>query len=154
MAIYQYYKEQKIPITLIELWSFISSPKNLQQITPPSMGFHITTNYLAEKMYPGMIISYQVAPFLNQKMTWVTEITQVKELEFFVDEQRVGPYKIWHHEHHLKEIDGGVLMSDLITYQPPFGFVGSIANKLLIKKKIASIFDYREQALINLFGKF
>lgn len=154
MAIYQYYREQKIPIKLEELWNFISSPKNLQRITPPSMGFHITTKHLSEKMYPGMIISYQVAPLLNLKMTWVTEITHVKELEYFVDEQRVGPYKIWHHEHHLKEIEGGVLMSDLVTYQPPLGFIGIVANRLLIQKKITSIFDFREQALINLFGKY
>jgi ligand-binding SRPBCC domain-containing protein len=154
MAIYQYYREQKIPTTLEDIWEFISSPKNLQRITPPSMGFNITTKYLSEIMYPGMIISYQVSPLFNFKMTWVTEITQVKELAFFVDEQRVGPYKIWHHEHHIKEIEGGVLMSDLVTYQPPFGFIGSIANHLLIQKKITSIFDYREHALINLFGEF
>lgn len=154
MAIYQYYRTQKIPTNLEEIWVFISSPKNLQKITPPSMGFHIITKHLSEKMYPGMIISYKVAPLFNIKINWVTEITHIKEFEYFVDEQRAGPYKIWHHEHHIKEIEGGILMTDLVTYQPPFGFLGSIANHFLIQKKIASIFDYRGQALINVFGKF
>lgn len=154
MPVYQFYKEQKIPATKELVWDFISSPNNLKKITPDYMGFNIISQNLAKQMYPGMMISYQVSPILGIKMLWVTEITHVKDLDYFVDEQRVGPYSIWHHEHQLKEIDGGVLMTDLITYQPPMGFLGAIANQLFIKKQLHQIFDYRRQAVIDIFGEF
>lgn len=98
-----------------------------------------------------MLIEYKVNPILNIPLTWLTEITQVKEKEYFIDEQRVGPYKIWHHEHKIIPADGGVLMTDLVTYQPPFGFLGRIANSLLIRKKLEAIFDYRKTVLNNTF---
>ena len=154
MAVFQFFKEQRIPASVDEVWDFISSPKNLSKITPDSMGFEITTPYLSDKMYPGMIITYKVSPMLNVKMTWVTEITHVKEKEYFVDEQREGPYKTWHHEHWVKPIEGGVMMEDLITYQPPMGIFGKAANDLFIRKKLEEIFEYRRLALIELFGKF
>ena len=154
MAIYQFYAEQKIPAGLDQVWDFISSPENLKEITPDYMGFDITTEHLAEKMYPGMIITYKVIPLMGIRMNWVTEITHVKEKEYFVDEQRSGPYKIWHHEHKIFPIAGGTLMTDLVTYQPPMGFLGSIANALTIRKKIQEIFDYRKEAVIKIFGPF
>jgi ligand-binding SRPBCC domain-containing protein len=154
MAIYQIITTQKIPITIDQVWDFISSPKNLKEITPEYMGFEVTTPNLPEKMYPGMIISYKVSPLLGIKMTWVTEITHVKDKLYFVDEQRKGPYSLWHHEHHIKEIDGGVLMTDIVSYKPPFGFLGAIANAFLIKKSLKEIFDYRTLALERRFGKF
>lgn len=154
MAVYQLYMEQKIPAKMQEVWDFISAPRNLQKITPDYMGFNITSQHLPEKMYPGMIISYKVSPLLNLKMTWVTEITHVEELDYFVDEQRVGPYKMWHHEHKVEPIEGGVLMKDLLSYQPPMGFLGGIANSLVIKNKIHEIFDYRRKALDQIFGTF
>ena len=118
------------------------------------MGFTITSKLLSEKMYPGMIISYKVSPLLGIKMTWVTEITQVKEREYFVDEQRVGPYAMWHHEHKIESIEGGVLMTDIVSYQPPFGILGSLANCLLIKKQLKEIFDFRTVAVEKMFGKY
>lgn len=154
MAVYQFYKEQKIPTSIDQIWDFISSPKNLKRITPDYMGFDINSGHIAEKMYPGMMISYTVKPIFSLKMNWVTEITQVQERVFFIDEQRVGPYKIWHHEHRIAKIDGGVLMTDLITYRPPFGFIGKIANRLMIKGKLNEIFVYRENALIEVFGLY
>jgi len=154
MAIFQFYTEQKIPASINDVWDFISSPKNLQRITPDYMGFEISTKHLSEEMYAGMMISYKVKPMLNIKMNWLTEITHIEENIFFVDEQRHGPYKIWHHEHRITPIDGGTLMNDLVTYQPPFGFIGNIANTLIIKPKINQIFEYREQALIEIFGVF
>ncbi|MFT4698812.1 MAG: ligand-binding SRPBCC domain-containing protein [Flavobacteriaceae bacterium] len=152
MAFYQFEKEQKINASIDELWDFISSPKNLKEITPAYMGFDIISKNNSEKMYPGMIISYVVRPLMNLKTNWVTEITQVKDKEYFVDEQRVGPYKIWHHQHILIPVKDGVLMRDIISYQPPFGILGKIANKLVIKKKLNEIFDYRFIALQNKFG--
>ena len=154
MAVYQFYKEHKIPKSIDQVWDFISSPKNLKRITPDYMGFDINSDHISEKMYPGMMISYKVKPIFSLKMNWVTEITQVQEKSFFVDEQRVGPYKIWHHEHRISEINGGVLMTDLITYKPPFGIIGKLANRLMIKKKLNEIFVYRENALIEIFGVF
>ena len=101
-----------------------------------------------------MIISYKVSPVLGIKMTWVTEITQVKEKEYFVDEQRVGPYSVWHHEHKIEAIEGGVLMTDIVSYKPPFGILGSIANSILIKKQLKEIFDFRTVAMEKMFGKY
>lgn len=100
-----------------------------------------------------MIISYKVSPVLSIPLTWVTEISQVRHHEFFVDEQRVGPYTLWHHQHHIQEIPGGVLMTDIVTYQPPFGFLGAVANTLFIKRQLNSIFEFRKNKMEELFGK-
>lgn len=152
MAFYRFYREQELPATAEELWGFISSPKNLKEITPPHMGFDITTPNLPAKMYPGMMISYKVSPVLGIKTDWVTEITFIQEGRYFVDEQRIGPYTLWHHEHFLETTAGGVLMKDLITYQPPFGILGALANSLFIKKQLNAIFDYRRRVLEKRYG--
>ncbi len=154
MGFYQLHTTQKIPASVEKVWDFISSPGNLKKITPEYMGFDITSKNLPEKMYPGMIISYKVSPVMGIKTTWVTEITHVKEQEYFVDEQRVGPYFMWHHEHKIEAIPGGVLMTDIVSYKPPFGFLGSIANKIMIKHKLKEIFDFRTNAVEKLFGKW
>jgi ligand-binding SRPBCC domain-containing protein len=153
MPIYQLRKEQVIPTNLETIWDFISSPANLKEITPDYMGFDITSEGLPEKMYPGMMISYKVRPMLNIPLTWVTEITHVEHLKFFVDEQRVGPYRIWHHEHHLEELEGGIKMTDIVTYQPPMGFLGGLANSLIIKKQLDEIFDHRFRVIEERLGK-
>ncbi|MGM0621066.1 MAG: SRPBCC family protein [Bacteroidota bacterium] len=153
MGFYQLHKTQKIPATIEEAWDFISAPVNLKKITPIYMGFDITTKHATEKMYPGMIITYKVSPVFGIKMNWVTEITHIKEREYFVDEQRSGPYSMWHHEHKIEPIEGGVLMTDIVSYKPPLGFLGSIANAVLIKKQLNEIFDFREKALNEIFGK-
>jgi len=144
---------QKVPISLQEAWDFFSSPKNLQKITPSEMGFKIKTE-LPEKMYPGMFIQYTVTPLLNIPLTWVTEITQVKEREFFIDEQRVGPYAIWHHQHFFKEIKGGVEVTDIVDYKVPLGFLGKLVHPIIVKPKLNEIFAFREKKLIELFGEF
>lgn len=153
MPLYTLETEQKIPAQLDRVWDFISSPKNLKIITPDYMGFDITSNNLPEKMYAGMIISYKVSPAFGIKMNWVTEISQVKDFEFFIDEQRIGPYKFWHHQHILQKIDGGVLMKDIVNYQPPFGLLGSAANSLFIKNRLNEIFEYRKKKVDEIFGK-
>jgi ligand-binding SRPBCC domain-containing protein len=154
MSIYTLRKTQKIPASLEDIWNFISSPKNLKTITPPYMGFDILTENLPEKVYPGMLIEYHVSPLLGIKMKWLTEITHIEEGKYFVDEQRSGPYKIWHHEHHLEAIPNGVLMSDLINYVPPFGFLGDIAQSLFIKNQLDEIFNFRYKKLIEMYGAF
>jgi len=139
---------------MAEVWDFISSPANLKKITPSYMGFDITSGDLPEKMYPGMIISYRVKPLFGIRMNWVTEITHVSEGRYFVDEQRSGPYAMWHHAHFIEPVDGGVLMKDIVSYRPPFGFLGVIANRMLIRRQLKEIFDYRFAALEKKFGTF
>tara|TARA_B100001287_G_C22380393_1_gene388533 strand:+ start:178 stop:636 length:459 start_codon:yes stop_codon:yes gene_type:complete len=150
--IYQFKTKQLLKSDLETVWNFVSSPRNLKKITPPYMGFDIISKDLPLKMYPGMIITYKVSPLLSIPTTWVTEITQVEKYKFFIDEQRVGPYTMWHHQHFLNETKDGILMTDIVTYKPPFGILGSIANSLFIKKKLKSIFDYRFVALEKIFN--
>lgn len=154
MAFYQLHKTQKVNCSLDEIWEFISSPRNLKEITPDYMGFDITSKDTPEVMYPGLIITYKVSPLLGIKTDWMTEITQVRDKEFFIDEQRVGPYKLWHHQHFVEEIEGGILMRDIVTYAPPFGFLGALMNRLVIRKKLEEIFDYRFQAIEKKYGMF
>ncbi len=154
MAFYQLIREQKIPTTQAEIWDFISSPANLKLITPSYMGFDITSGNVPEKMYEGMIITYKVSPVAGIKTDWMTEITHIREQEYFVDEQRIGPYKLWHHQHHIYPIKGGVLMRDIVTYAPPFGILGKIANALIIKKKLNEIFTFRYNTLVQKYGDY
>jgi ligand-binding SRPBCC domain-containing protein len=142
-----------IPIPLDEAWDFFSSPLNLQKITPADMKFVVTSPYSADtKMYPGMIITYKVTPLLGIKLNWMTEITHVEDKKYFVDEQRFGPYALWHHQHHFKEVTGGVLMTDILNYAMPLGPAGTLANEMFVRKKINQIFEYREKAVKELFG--
>lgn len=133
-----------------EVWDFFSSPANLKKITPPAMGFNIITGGDG-KMYPGQIISYKVKPVAGIPLTWVTEITHVEQLKFFVDEQRFGPYSMWHHEHHFREVEQGVEMTDIVTYVLPFGFMGRIAHALFVKNKVQQIFEYRSKVMNQFF---
>ena len=153
MKIFKLKYSQKLPISLNEAWDFLSSPNNLELITPKSMDFNII-DWDKKKAYPGQIIQYTVKPILGIKINLVTEITQVRDKEFFVDEQRFGPYTFWHHKHFIKEIEGGVIMEDVIHYKPPFGFVGVLLNFLFINSKLNSIFKHRELELIKTFGNF
>ncbi len=153
MGFHQFKREQFFDKSKDELWDFISNPGNLKKITPDYMGFDITSEGQHDSMYEGMIISYKVAPLLGIKTTWVTEITHVNQGTYFIDEQRIGPYKLWHHQHFLEEKEGGTLMSDIVSYQPPFGILGELANGMIIKRKLREIFDYRQKVLTEIFEK-
>lgn len=150
LAMNKLQQEQFLPITLHEAWAFFSKPSNLNLITPDSVNFRIQNNP-ANQMYEGMIICYKISPFLNLYFDWVTEITHIKESSFFVDEQRKGPYKIWHHEHHFKECEGGVLMTDILHYDIGKSVIGWLAGKIVIHKKVKEIFDYRREVIDELF---
>ncbi len=141
-GIYTLEVKQILNISLAEAWDFFSSPGNLAKITPQHMDFIITSGTPA-KMHPGQIISYKVAPFPKFKTNWVTEITHVSEGRFFVDEQRFGPYRMWHHEHHFEIQEKGVLMTDRVSYKLPFGIFGRIAHALFVKEQLKQIFSYR-----------
>jgi len=154
MPYYQLHQTQLLHTSIEEAWDFIANPANLKVITPDYMGFDIVDEaQLPAKMYPGMLIGYKVSPFLGLKLDWLTEITQVVSHRFFIDEQRVGPYTLWHHQHRIEPVDGGVLMTDQVTYKPPFGLLGALANRLLIANKLQEIFGYRRQKLHHLFNE-
>ena len=148
---YQLKRKQIVKTDLKTCWDFFSSPQNLKKITPDYMGFNIKYE-LPEKMYEGLMIEYTVKPVLGIPMTWVTEIKTVKDNLFFVDEQRKGPYKIWHHEHHFKEVDGGIEMTDIVSYEIPLGIIGRLAHSLFVRKKLESIFNYRIQMVDEIFS--
>lgn len=151
MKIYKLEREQTVPITIEQAWDFFSSPKNLKKITPDYLGFEIKSDN-TDEMYAGMIITYIVKPLLSIPLSWMTEIKYVDKPNYFVDEQLVGPYKIWHHEHHFEEVDGGVKMIDRVHYVLPLGFLGRIAHSLFVKRQLQEIFDYRIVAINKEFG--
>ena len=143
---------QHIPVSLDKAWDFFSNPANLQTITPQKMGFKIISKHQGDKMYPGQIIEYTVSPVLNIPLYWMTEITHVEDKKYFVDEQRFGPYDLWHHQHHFKGTATGVEMTDIVHYKLPFWFLGDIAHGLFVKKQLEDIFEYRFKKVVSLFG--
>ncbi|WP_256007158.1 MULTISPECIES: SRPBCC family protein [Pedobacter] len=155
MKAYQLTFTQSIPVPIPEAWDFFSSPLNLVKITPPNMAFNVTSDYdQGTKMYPGMIITYKVAPLFGIQLNWMTEITHVINERYFVDEQRFGPFRFWHHQHHFRSIPGGTEMKDLLTYGLPLGMLGSVANSALVRQRLREIFDYRKRKIVELFGDY
>jgi len=151
--VYKIERTQHLPVSIERAWDFFSSPANLQQITPPTMDFTVISSGSTNgKMYPGQIIEYYVTPIPGIKKYWMTEITYVEEGKYFIDEQRIGPYSLWHHQHHFKETDHGVLMTDIIHYKIPFWFFGDIANALFVKQQLKKIFDFRFKKVEEIFG--
>ncbi|MGB3145768.1 MAG: SRPBCC family protein [Maribacter sp.] len=151
MKLYQLHSKQALPISMDTAWNFLSDPANLKVITPEHMGFHILSG-ADRPMFAGQIIQYKVSPFPGFTTKWVTEITHVDQGHYFVDEQRFGPYALWHHKHFIKKIDEGVEMEDIIDYKIPLGILGQLAHPLIVKKQLLEIFKYREQKLKELFG--
>jgi ligand-binding SRPBCC domain-containing protein len=145
---------QYIPASLEELWNFFSDPRNLVRITPASMDFRIISAHHGESIYAGQIIEYKLRPLLGIPVYWMTEITHVKQHVYFIDEQRKGPYALWHHQHHFREVEGGVEMTDLVHYRVPFGIFGRMANGLFVRKKLEGIFEYRRKVIEDVFGKW
>lgn len=151
MKVYKKETVQHINATIEECWAFFSSPRNLQKITPETMGF-IITDFDEKSMYAGQIIQYKVSPLAGIKLRWTTEITVVKDREYFIDEQRFGPYVLWHHKHFFEPTEKGVKMTDVVHYALPLGFIGQIMNGLVVKNKLKEIFDYRVQAVNKIFN--
>jgi len=144
---------QFLNVHVAEAWSFFSSPKNLAAITPSNLGFTITSKHHGDVMYEGQIIQYIVKPVLGIPLNWLTEITHVQDGQFFIDEQRFGPYAFWHHQHHFKSSNGGTEMTDIVHYKLPLWFLGDIANSLFVKAQLKTIFDYRFAKAEELFNK-
>lgn len=144
--------KQFIPCGMEEVWAFFSRPENLNILTPPDMSFEIMSDVKDVAMYEGMIIQYKVRPAPGVKMHWVTEITHIKDKAWFIDEQRLGPYAFWHHQHHFKQVEGGVEMTDILHYKIPYGIIGALANLLYVRRRIDQIFAYREKVVGRIFA--
>lgn len=145
---------QQIPVSLELAWDFFSKPENLKEITPANLGFNIISKHHGNTMYQGQVIEYKVKPILGIPLYWMTEITHVVNQQFFVDEQRFGPYSLWHHQHHFKAIEGGVEMTDIVHYKLPLWILGDIANTLFVRSQLKQIFEYRFTAVEARFGKW
>ena len=145
-------QSQTLPVDREVLWEFISVPQNLNKITPPDMAFEIIGEP-AEKTYAGLLLEYRVKVPLLGWSTWLTEIKYVEEGVSFMDEQRVGPYKLWLHTHKLEDVDGGTRMTDNIRYLVPFGPIGLLANTVFVGRTLRRIFDYRRVKMEEIFGK-
>jgi ligand-binding SRPBCC domain-containing protein len=149
--IHRLYREQIIPAPLEKVWGYFCDPKNLNTITPPDMKFEIL-NGGDVPMYEGQLIEYRVEFVRGIRSHWLTEISHVRACEYFVDEQRMGPYRFWYHEHAFEERSSGTLMKDRVTYAIPVGFLGDILNRIWIADRLKHIFDYRRKKIVELYG--
>ena len=145
---------QKIPVSLETAWKYFSDPHNLFTITPPALNLKMNSKLFGDEVYPGQVMTYTVKPVLGIPFLWMTEITHVNPMKMFVDDQRKGPYAIWHHEHHFKTIESGVEITDLIHYQLPFGFLGNLSHGLVVKPKLKEIFKFRYEKICEIFGSW
>lgn len=145
---------QKIPVSLEQAWNFFSRPDNLKHITPANLGFQIISKHHGDEMYPGQVIEYTVRPLLGIPLYWMTEITHVHPNQYFIEEQRYGPYSLWHHQHHFNVIEGGVEMTDIVHYKLPLWVLGDVANTLFVQAQIKKIFTHRFMAVEKKFGEW
>jgi len=149
--IHRLHQQQLIPASIEDVWAYFSNPENLNELTPPDMSFEITHSGQKE-MYPGQLIEYRVQFIRGIKSRWLTEIAHVRQHAYFVDEQRIGPYQFWYHEHWFETVDDGVRITDHVTYAMPFSLLGEVVHAFWIQKRLTAIFDYRQRKIIELFG--
>jgi len=150
LKLYTLMRKQTLPVDLEKAWKFFGDPSKLEEITPPWLGFKVKTQ-LPPETYAGVIIRYTITPFAGLPVQWITEITHAEKPYFFVDEQRFGPYKFWHHQHIFKETSEGTEMTDIVDYILPFGPLGRIAHAFYVRKKLEQIFDFRRKTLETIF---
>jgi ligand-binding SRPBCC domain-containing protein len=148
--VYQLRRQQFVAGNPGQVWDFFATPANLDRLTSPHLRFRMVGD-VAPRMYAGQMIEYRVGIVPGWSARWVTEITHVREGEYFVDEQRIGPYRLWHHEHHFAPAAGGVTMIDRVTYDPGWGWLGAGAHAVWIERKLAEIFDFRAAQIARLF---
>ncbi len=152
MSVYKLERNQTIKSDIDTIWQFFSQPNNLAVITPAYMNFRIISDTGNGNIYPGQIITYKVSPLLGIPLFWMTEITHAERNRLFVDEQRIGPYKLWHHQHIFEEVDGQILMTDIVHYSLPYYMLGKIAHLLFVKRQLENIFEYRRQKIDSIFN--
>lgn len=151
--IYRLQYEQVLNTNVDEAWTFFSRAENLEKITPAYMRFDVTSPQTGKPVYAGQIITYIIRPVLGIPLRWMTEITHVAGGKYFVDEQREGPYRMWHHQHHFEEVPGGVKMTDIVHYSLPLGIFGRLAHALFVQQQLRDIFRYRQEAVEGFFGR-
>jgi ligand-binding SRPBCC domain-containing protein len=151
MKVYTLKQKQFIKSDLDTVWDYFSTPENLNNITPANMKFITLHMTGGSKMYAGQLISYKVSPFPFVRLRWTTEIRQVVEKKLFIDQQKVGPFALWYHQHFFEAKDGGVEMTDEVVYAIPFGWLGRVANSLFIANKVKWIFEFRRKAVDYIF---
>ena len=151
MKVFHRQWEKIVPGTLEEVWAFFSRPENLNRLTPKDMSFVIHSDIQGKEMYEGMMILYTVSPLAGIRLNWATEITHITPLQYFVDEQRSGPFAMWHHEHHFKQVEKGVRMQDILHYAVPLGPLGLLANELFVRSRVEEIFRFRDEAINEVF---
>jgi ligand-binding SRPBCC domain-containing protein len=149
--IHYLHREQVIAGSIEMVWAYFSDPNNLNRITPPDMNFEIVAGGDV-KMFEGQIIEYRVEFLRGIRSLWLTEIAHVCDLQYFVDEQRAGPYRFWYHEHRFEKTPSGVKMTDRVTYIPPYGILGDLVTEIWIRSKLENIFDFRFQKINEIFG--
>ena len=154
MAVYSLKSVQRIPVPVSEVWDFFSGPQNLSELTPAALAFRTISKHHGTRIYAGQVIEYKVSPLFGIPLYWMTEITHVDDQKYFVDEQRHGPYNMWHHQHHFTPIEGGVEMQDIVHYKLPLWILGDIANSIIVRKKLREIFSYRYSKIEERFGKW
>ena len=159
MSLHRFETLQRLPVPRSEAWAFFSDPRNLAAITPPEMGFEISSD-LPARIHAGLIVTYRVRPFARVPVTWVTEISHVVEGELFVDDQRLGPYRFWHHQHHFADIPAaaggipeGTEMRDVVHYALPFGPLGAVLERLVVGPRLRAVFEFRRGVLEQRFGR-
>jgi ligand-binding SRPBCC domain-containing protein len=150
MKLYRLHRTQILPVSLEEAWQFFSSPLNLPSITPPWLNL-AAVGEVPDRMFPRVIIRYRVKPLFGIPVTWISEITHVDAPHYFVDEQRFGPYRFWHHQHHFRKVDGGVELTDTVFYSLKYGPIGRLMHAFVVRKRLEDIFDFRQRALEQLF---
>lgn len=131
---------------MTEAWEFFSNPLNLSKITPPWLNLKVTSD-IPRNMYQGMIITYRIKPMAFMPTRWISEITHVKTPTYFVDEQRLGPFRFWHHQHLFKEVARDVEIQDIVHYDMPLGPIGEMVHAISVRKRVEAIFDFRKKAL-------
>lgn len=147
----QLHHQQFIPADRATVWAFFATPRNLDELTPPDLRFRILGEVPA-RMYAGQLIEYRISPLPGVWLRWLTEIRHVREGEYFVDEQRAGPYRLWYHEHHFEPAPGGVMMTDRVTYEVGWGPAGWLAERLWVRRQLEHIFSYRRRRVAARFG--
>jgi len=151
MRIYSIQRQTLLHATRESVWKYFSDTGNLNELTPSDMSFEVLDASPENKMYAGMIINYRIRPVLNIPVRWTTEITHCLKGNYFVDEQRFGPYSFWHHQHSFEDHPDGILMRDIVHYALPFGIVGRFIHMIYVKRRLASIFDFREKKIKDVF---
>jgi ligand-binding SRPBCC domain-containing protein len=146
MKLHQIHRKQMIPISIFEAWEFFSNPENLSTITPSWLNLTLISD-IPRGMHSGMIISYRITPIVRVPTIWISEITHVNRPTYFVDEQRLGPFRFWHHQHVFKEVGRNVEIQDIVHYAMPLGPIGEMMYSISVRKKVDSIFDFRQKAL-------